>query len=155
MACILKDSQVWDEILPKLDLFYVKVILPQILCPNATSIVDETSCSSTQQSSDQVEQLYCICRNVEEGLMIGCDNNDCPYECFHVGCVGLDCILQGGWYCVQIVSIKPIKSYQVIEAKCRKNCSACRGACRYNTLSYVTQNNIGITDMLFRYKTCW
>ena len=42
---------------------------------------------------------------------------------------------------MQIVSIKSIKSYQVIEVKCRKNCSACR----CNTLSYVTQNiNIGI-----------
>ena len=41
-----RDPMVWDEIQPKLDLFYVKVILPQILCPNTTSIVDETSCSS-------------------------------------------------------------------------------------------------------------
>ena len=89
-----RDPIIWDEIQPKLDLFYVKVILLQILCPNATSIVDETSCSSTQQSSEQVEQLYCICCNVEEWLMIGCDN-DCPYECFQVGCVGLDCIQQG------------------------------------------------------------
>ena len=73
---ITRDPMVWDEIQPKLDLFYVKVIHPQTLCPNSTSIVDETSCSSTQQSS---EQLYYICRNVEEGLMIGCVNNDCPY----------------------------------------------------------------------------
>ena len=78
--------------------FYVKLIL----CLNATSIVDDTSCSSTQQSSEQVEQLYCICRNVEEGLMVGCDNNDCPYECFHVGCVGLDCIPQGERYCADL-----------------------------------------------------
>ena len=97
---ITRDPMVWGKIQPKLDLFYVKVILPQILCPNATSIDDETSCSSTQQSSKQVEQLYCICRNVEEGLMIGCDNNDCPYKWFHVGCVGLDCIPRGEWYCV-------------------------------------------------------
>ena len=59
--------------------------------------------SFTQQSSEQVEQLYCICRNVEEGLMIGCDN-DCPYECFPVGCVGLDCIPQGEWYCADCVN---------------------------------------------------
>ena len=102
VACILKESHeipamMWDKIQPTLDLFYVKLIL----CSNATSIVDESSCSSTQQSSEQVEQLYCICRNVEEGLMVGCDN-DCPYECFHIGCVGLDCIPQGEWYCADL-----------------------------------------------------
>ncbi|KAL5483853.1 hypothetical protein EMCRGX_G020270 [Ephydatia muelleri] len=42
---ITRDPMVWDEIQPKLDLFYMKVILPQILCPNTTSIVDETSSS--------------------------------------------------------------------------------------------------------------
>ena len=97
---ITRDPMMWDEIQPKLNLFYVKLIL----CLNATSIVDDTSCSSTQQSSEQVEQLYCICHNVEEGLMIGFDNNDCPYECFHVGCVGLDCIPQGEWYCADCVN---------------------------------------------------
>ena len=99
LEIITRDPMVWDKIQPKLDLFYVNVTLPQILCPNAISIVDETSCSSTQQSSEQVEQLYCICRNAEEGLMIGCDN-DCPY--------------------VMVSSIKLIKAYQVIQAKCRK-----------------------------------
>ena len=66
----------------------MKVILPQILCPNtpnATSIVDETSCSATQQSPEPVEELYCICRNVEEGLMIGCDGNNCPCYMFRKG----------------------------------------------------------------------
>ena len=51
-----------------------------------------------------LEELYCIYRNVEEGLMIGCDNKDCPYEWFHVGCVGLDCIPQGEWYCADCVN---------------------------------------------------
>ena len=38
---ITRDPIMWDEIQPKLDLFYVKLIL----CSNATSIVDDTSCS--------------------------------------------------------------------------------------------------------------
>ena len=33
----------------RLELFYVKVIHPQMLCPNATSVVNEASCSSRTQ----------------------------------------------------------------------------------------------------------
>ena len=39
--------------------------------------------------------------------MIGCDN-DCPYECFHAGCVK--------WYCADCVN-QINYSYQVIEFK--------------------------------------
>ena len=45
--------------------------------------------------------------------MIGCDD-DRPYEWFHVGCVGLNCILQGEWSVYILLSIKLIKSYQGI-----------------------------------------
>ena len=76
------------EIQPKLDLFYMKVILPHILCPNscdATSMRPAASLHSNRLSKLK-NCMYC---NVEEGLMIGCDD-DCPYEWFHVGCVGLN-----------------------------------------------------------------
>ena len=44
---------------------------------------------------------YCFCRNLSYGQMIGCDNNQCAYEWFHVGCVGFKepPKEEGAWYC--------------------------------------------------------
>ena len=110
---------------------------------NATSIVDETSCSSTQQLSGQVEELYC---NVEDELMIGYDDN-CPYEWLDVGCVGLDCIPQGEWYCANCAQSNHIKLYMpnAEQLHCMQ--------VQYNKLCYA-KNIHGITDMSFRYNTC-
>lgn len=38
---------------------------------------------------DPNEPVYCFCRQVAYGEMIGCDNPACEYEWFHYRCVGL------------------------------------------------------------------
>lgn len=48
---------------------------------------------------DPNEPVYCSCRRVSFGQMVGCDNDDCKYEWFHFGCVGLADQPQGKWYC--------------------------------------------------------
>ena len=48
---------------------------------------------------DPNEPLYCICRRVSYGQMVGCDNDDCKYEWFHYDCVGLKSQPPGKWYC--------------------------------------------------------
>ncbi|KAI9197128.1 uncharacterized protein BJ171DRAFT_522784 [Polychytrium aggregatum] len=47
------------------------------------------------------EPKYCICRQVSYGIMLGCDNDDCPYEWFHMGCLNLKEPPPKGqkWYC--------------------------------------------------------
>ncbi|EEY62406.1 uncharacterized protein PITG_14846 [Phytophthora infestans T30-4] len=46
------------------------------------------------------EQHKCRhCRRVSVGQMVGCDNDDCKYEWFHFGCVGLADQPAGKWYC--------------------------------------------------------
>lgn len=50
-------------------------------------------------SRDAEDEVYCSCRQVSFGNMIGCDNDACPYEWFHLGCVGLVEPPQGKWYC--------------------------------------------------------
>ncbi|KAI8149089.1 hypothetical protein BJV82DRAFT_590591 [Fennellomyces sp. T-0311] len=45
------------------------------------------------------EPLYCYCRQVSFGEMVGCDGENCPYEWFHMECVGLDAPPKGSWYC--------------------------------------------------------
>lgn len=45
------------------------------------------------------EPLYCTCQNISYGNMICCDNDNCPIEWFHYGCVGLTEEPTGKWYC--------------------------------------------------------
>jgi len=48
---------------------------------------------------DPNEPTYCICHQVSHGEMVACDNDDCPIEWFHFGCVGLTTKPKGKWYC--------------------------------------------------------
>jgi hypothetical protein len=48
---------------------------------------------------DPNEPTYCLCQQVSYGEMIGCDNNDCPIEWFHFGCMELTTKPKGKWYC--------------------------------------------------------
>mmetsp|Transcript_20512 Transcript_20512/g.40619 ORF Transcript_20512/g.40619 Transcript_20512/m.40619 type:complete len:246 (+) Transcript_20512:51-788(+) len=47
----------------------------------------------------QQQELYCTCQSVSFGEMVGCDNDDCRYEWFHLSCVGLKRPPKGSWYC--------------------------------------------------------
>ena len=50
---------------------------------------------------DPNEPRYCLCNQVSYGEMVGCDNDKCPIEWFHYGCVGLTEAPKGKWYCPQ------------------------------------------------------
>ncbi|KAL2260837.1 hypothetical protein VTK26DRAFT_5049 [Humicola hyalothermophila] len=45
------------------------------------------------------DRKYCLCQNISFGNMVACDNDECPYEWFHWGCVGLKSEPNGTWYC--------------------------------------------------------
>lgn len=57
------------------------------------------SSSGGSNRDDADDQRYCFCNNVSYGDMIGCDDDDCEREWFHLGCVGLSKPPQGTWYC--------------------------------------------------------
>lgn len=46
-------------------------------------------------------RLYCTCQQPSYGEMVGCDNDACPYEWFHLQCVGLKKPPKQNqkWYC--------------------------------------------------------
>ncbi|QDZ25456.1 PHD finger protein ING [Chloropicon primus] len=50
---------------------------------------------------DPSEPTYCYCNRVSFGNMVGCDNDDCPWEWFHIACVGIlpENMPKGKWYC--------------------------------------------------------
>jgi inhibitor of growth protein 3 len=45
------------------------------------------------------DRKYCICQTVSYGPMVACDNETCPYEWFHMSCVGLKSVPNGEWFC--------------------------------------------------------
>lgn len=54
--------------------------------PMANSSLDVVTGSGMIDAEDEI---YCICRQVSFGNMIGCDNPECKIEWFHYDCVGL------------------------------------------------------------------
>ncbi|CAH0491381.1 unnamed protein product [Peronospora farinosa] len=60
---------------------------------------DQVLLASEDLPIDPNEPIYCSCRRVSFGQMVGCDNDDCKYEWFHFGCVGLTDQPAGKWYC--------------------------------------------------------
>ncbi|XP_042577766.1 inhibitor of growth protein 3-like isoform X1 [Cyprinus carpio] len=66
-----------------------------------TTVTETDTSSQVDWTYDPNEPRYCICNQVSYGEMVGCDNQDCPIEWFHYGCVGLTEAPKGKWYCPQ------------------------------------------------------
>ncbi|WVR09526.1 hypothetical protein IAU60_006594 [Kwoniella sp. DSM 27419] len=49
--------------------------------------------------ADPNEPRYCYCNQVSFGQMVGCDNDECPIEWFHMACAGLQAEPTGKWWC--------------------------------------------------------
>nr|XP_019044785.1 hypothetical protein I302_06698 [Kwoniella bestiolae CBS 10118]OCF23715.1 hypothetical protein I302_06698 [Kwoniella bestiolae CBS 10118] len=49
--------------------------------------------------ADPNEPKYCYCNQVSYGQMIGCENEECPLEWFHLSCLGLEQPPTGKWWC--------------------------------------------------------
>ncbi|XP_062339486.1 inhibitor of growth protein 3 [Osmerus eperlanus] len=75
--------------------------LAQELSQQASALPEADTNSQVDWNYDPNEPRYCICNQVSYGEMVGCDNQDCPIEWFHYGCVGLTEAPKGKWYCPQ------------------------------------------------------
>ncbi|KAK4686212.1 hypothetical protein P7C73_g3914, partial [Tremellales sp. Uapishka_1] len=58
---------------------------------------------SSFQDTEVDTQVYCTCKQVSFGEMIGCDNDDCEIEWYHIGCLKLDHAPEGNWLCPMCV----------------------------------------------------
>ncbi|GMM38804.1 Pho23 protein [Saccharomycopsis crataegensis] len=52
-----------------------------------------------EEEEEGVNDVYCVCQQVSFGEMIGCDNDKCKIQWFHLQCVGLSSPPKGTWYC--------------------------------------------------------
>lgn len=81
------DDDFISTMIPKLDSFFLKAVLPRILCG---SVSEEPAC----------DEVYCFCRKGEFGRMISCDSPDCKFVWFHYPCLNLDPEFEAEeWYC--------------------------------------------------------
>ena len=82
------DAELVSVMMPKLEVLFVKVILPIVL----RGFSEETA------TYDQ----YCFCQQGESGKMISCDATDCKFVWFHYTCVNLPYNYEPGdeeWLC--------------------------------------------------------
>lgn len=61
--------------------------------------LDQAQAAERAANENSGEPVYCTCRQVSFGEMVGCDNDACRYEWFHYACVGLKRPPKGKWYC--------------------------------------------------------
>ena len=50
---------------------------------------DDSSEYKPDTEDEEDTREYCFCHTVSYGEMVGCENDQCPYEWFHLKCVGL------------------------------------------------------------------
>lgn len=55
----------------------------------AQAAADANGDEEDDDEEDGEEQRYCYCNGVSYGEMVGCDDDLCPREWFHLTCVGL------------------------------------------------------------------
>ena len=93
-----------NENLPKAKLLFENGILPEIL-GRWFSRPPDAAVASTSRSTNQVsvvleDHKYCYCQEGEHGEMVGCDNDDCSFQRFHLSCLHLTRPPKGKiWYC--------------------------------------------------------
>ncbi len=119
-----KDAQFWSNCIDQAQRFFCTCILPELLGKwytrsnkvyaidfGASSSNISTSCASTSVSTESSNiastsvdnselHYYCYCRGSEDsGDMIGCDNDECKIEWFHLYCLKIKTVPKGKWYC--------------------------------------------------------
>ncbi len=74
-----------------------------------SSTSSDTEASSSGLSAQGIQ--YCFCQQGEYGEMIGCDNNSCYYQWFHLDCLKLQSAPRSKkWYCPECRKLKKSKS---------------------------------------------
>lgn len=67
--------------------------------PAPSSLARNQADGNASEEEGEDTTLYCFCQKVSFGDMVGCDNDDCKYQWFHWGCVGLKSEPAGEWLC--------------------------------------------------------
>lgn len=106
---VMPDQQYINDVIPKLESFWQKHILPELL----TRSLEERKKFAPGATS--TSQNHCSCGHVDANPMIGCDDDQCPNQWYHWACVGITKKPRAKyWYCELCLpnnakNMKPIK----------------------------------------------
>jgi len=92
--------------------------LPRRQSPSVEA--EEDAEGEEDDGNEEDKNLYCFCQKLSYGTMVGCDDDDCRYQWFHVGCVGLKDPPEGGWYCPECTARRGQKLAGGVSRKGRK-----------------------------------
>lgn len=98
------NQEFWKENVPKAEHIFKTAVLPELLgrwFSRPTISGSELNEDSLRHTENNAEEKYCYCGRGEDfGDMVGCDNNDCPYQWFHLTCLSLKSEPKSSlWYC--------------------------------------------------------
>ena len=100
---IYPDEIFVSSALAKSEQFIKVAILPEILgkwySKEPIMKPDEGENNGAQNNEVCQLALWCYCRKVESGEMIGCDDTKCPIQWFHTSCLRITKIPRGRWFC--------------------------------------------------------
>lgn len=74
---------------------------------SSQAVQDQTPPRDDELAIDPDEPTYCLCDQISFGEMILCDNDLCPIEWFHFGCVALSTKPKGKWFCPKCRGDRP------------------------------------------------
>ncbi len=104
---VQKNDTICADITKKSCQFFRQCILPELYTRRLEKEKSESKCVK----NDTEEKEYCICGEVwdENTLMIGCDNDKCTVQWYHLPCVGLKKGPPDGqpWFCKSCKSATP------------------------------------------------
>ena len=95
----------------KLKEFFLRGILPELIgrwfsrptpTPQRTMGPENPVAheAGERSSSDRSPAAFYHCSGVEHGQMVSCDDDDCPYQWFHLDCLKLKAFPKSKtWYC--------------------------------------------------------
>lgn len=86
-----------------------------------TMIANRNQKRKKKEERDKDEPLYCFCQQVSYGEMVACDGENCPFEWFHMDCVGLEEPPKGAWYCEDCLNeLRNKRRHQPIHKKMKR-----------------------------------
>lgn len=85
---IQRDEQLWEELLTKLESFFLRHILPELVTRRLDPDLGRSAVA-----------VYCTCKKPEKGRMIACDSDTCATIWYHYRCVNLKRKPSKKWYC--------------------------------------------------------
>ena len=98
----------WNNAVPKALAFFSNGILPELTgkfyTRSGSTVLPNTS--DHTDSTDE-EGPWCICQQyIEDSELIGCDNEQCSIQWYHISCLNLIQVPEGKWICPACQSLQ-------------------------------------------------